>query len=98
MQMTRNRYFLLGVLLVLLGVQFRMVESFVLNEPTTRALARVTRNTPIASNNDFMSTMILQVHPKPTKRVAPPRWLGLAFIAVGTVVALHALAIPKNQH
>ena len=97
MQMTRNRVFLLGVLLILLGIQFRMVESFVLNEPATRALARVTRNTPVASN-DFMSTMMLQVHPKPTKRVAPPRWLGLAMIAVGTVVALHAFAMPRNQH
>lgn len=98
MQMTRNRYFLIGVLLILLGVQFRMVESFVLNEHTTRALARFTRSTPIASsNNTFMSSMVMQVHPKPTKRVAPPRWLGLAFITVGTVIALHALAIPRNQ-
>jgi hypothetical protein len=97
MQMTRNRYFLIGVLLILLGIQFRMVESFVLNEHTTRALARFTRSTPMASGNDFMSSMVLQVHPKPTKRVAPPRWLGLAFITVGTVIALHAVAIPRNQ-
>ena len=96
MQMTRNRYFLLGVLLILLGFQFRMVESFVLNEPTTRVLARVTRGTPVASN-DMMSSIVMSVHPNPTKRVAPPRWMGLAMIAAGTVVALHAIAIPKNQ-
>lgn len=96
MQMTRNRYFLLGVLLVLLGVQFRMVESFVLNEPTTRVLAKMTQGTPVASN-DRMSAFMLEVHPNPTKRVSPPRWLGLAMIAAGTVVALHAIAIPKNQ-
>lgn len=97
MQMNRNRYFLLGMLLILLGVQFRMVESFVLNAPTTKALAKITKNTPVA-DNDFFSTMMLQVHPSPTKRVAPPRWMGLAMIAVGTVVALHALALPKDQH
>lgn len=94
MKMTRNQYFLVGVLLILLGSQFRMVESFVLNESATRALARVTRNTPVASN-DFMSSMMLQYHPKPTKRMAPPRWLGMALIAIGAVVSLHAVAIPK---
>lgn len=96
MQMTRNRYFLLGVLLILLGFQFRMVESFVLNEPTTRALAKMTRNKPVASS-DMMSSFLMQVHPNPTKRVSPPRWLGLAMIAVGTVVSLHAIAMPRQQ-
>jgi hypothetical protein len=95
MQMTRNRYFLIGMLLILLGVQFRMVESVVLNAPTTKALARVTKDTPVASN-DFISNLMMQVS-SPTKRVAPPRWLGLAMIAVGAVVALHALALPKNH-
>lgn len=95
MKMTRNQYFLLGVLLVLLGAQFRMVESFVLNEPATRALARVTRDTPVASN-DFMSVMMLQYHPKPTKRMSPPRWLGMALIATGVVISLHAVAIPRQ--
>ncbi|EMI46948.1 LPS O-antigen subunit length determinant protein (WzzB/FepE family) [Rhodopirellula rubra] len=95
MEMNRNRYFLIGVLLVLLGSQFRMIDSFVLNEPTTRALANMSRNaTPTPS--DSFSTFLMQVHPKPTKRVHPPRWLGLAMIAVGSVVSLHALAIPRN--
>jgi len=94
MQMTRNRYFLIGVLLILFGIQFRMVDSFVLNEPTTRALARMSKQSNVASTDSFNS-FLMQVHPKPTKRVHPPRWLGLAMIAVGTVVSLHAIAIPK---
>ncbi len=96
MEMNRNRYFLFGVLLVLIGIQFRMVDSFVLNEPATRALARVTRDTPVASN-DSMTSFLLQVHPNPTKRITPPRWLGLAFVAVGTVVSLHAIAMPRKN-
>lgn len=94
MQMNRNRYFLIGVLLILLGIQFRMIDSFVLNEPTTRVLAKMSQQSPVASNDTF-SGLLMQVHPKPTKRVHPPRWLGLAMIAVGTVVSLHAVAIPK---
>jgi len=94
MQMTRNRYFLIGVLLILFGVQFRLVDSFVLNETTTRALAKMSKQNNVAST-DSLNSFLMQVHPKPTKRVHPPRWLGLAMIAVGTVVSLHAIAIPK---
>ncbi|MCG8649304.1 MAG: hypothetical protein MI861_05700 [Pirellulales bacterium] len=96
MSMYRNRYFLLGILLVLLGIQFRMVDSFVLNEQATRALARVTKSRSVADNTGVNSLMMF-VHPKPTKRVRPPRWLGLSMIAIGSVVSLHALAIPRQS-
>lgn len=95
MKLTRNRCFLLGVLLILFGIQFRMVESFVLNEQATRALAKVSRQSTVASR-DSLNSFLLQVHPKPTKRVTPPRWLGLACIAVGSVSTLHAIAMPKT--
>ena len=94
-KMTRNRCFLLGVLLILLGIQFRMIDSFVLNTPATRAIARVTKGTPVASN-DSLSNFLMDVHPKPTKRITPPRWIGLAMIAVGAVVSLHAVAMPRH--
>ncbi len=94
MSMYRNRYFLLGILLLLLGIQFRMVDSFVLNERATRTLARVTKSTPVADNSG-MSSFMMSVYPKPTKRVQPPRWIGLAMIAVGSVISLHALSIPR---
>ncbi|MEM1224358.1 MAG: hypothetical protein AAGJ40_01610 [Planctomycetota bacterium] len=94
MEMTRNRYFSIGVLLILLGTQFRMIDSFVLNEPSTRVLSKVSKQAQVAQDDSF-SSFLMQVHPKPTKRVHPPRWLGLAMIAVGTVMSLHAFAIPK---
>lgn len=97
MSMYRNRYFLLGTLFILLGVQFRMVDSFVLNESATRALARVSEETSVADNST-MSNLMLQIYPKPTKKVTPPRWLGLAFIAVGAVMGCHAVSIPKYSH
>lgn len=95
MEMNRHRYFLLGVLLILLGVQFRMVDSFVLNEQATRTLAKVSKQTNVVSSDSF-SDFVMQVHPKPTKRVQPPRWIGLAMIAVGAVLSLHALAMPRH--
>ncbi|NNE00705.1 MAG: hypothetical protein HKN47_25600 [Pirellulaceae bacterium] len=97
MSMYRNRYFLLGILLLLLGIQFRMVDSFVLNESATRALARLNKETSVADNS-AMSNFMMQIYPKPTKRVQPPRWLGLALIAVGAVICCHAVAIPRYHH
>lgn len=96
MKINRNRFFLIGILLVLLGAQFRMVDSFVLNENATRTLAKVSRKAAVSKENT-LDNMMLQVHPNPTKRVHPPRWLGLAMIAVGSVVSLHALAMPRHE-
>ncbi|TWT73145.1 hypothetical protein [Allorhodopirellula solitaria] len=96
MKLNRNRFFLLGTLLVLMGVQFRMVDSFVLNERTTRTLVKVSQKAGAAQENS-MDNMMMQVHPNPTKQVHPPRWLGLAMIAVGSVVSLHALAMPRPE-
>jgi hypothetical protein len=91
----RNRYFLIGVLLILAGIQFRLVESFVLNEPTTRTLARLSRNSPVTTNQPT-NNFLMNFYPHPKKRVQPPRWLGLALIAAGTVISLHSFAMPRN--
>ena len=96
MQFTRNRYFMAGMLLVMLGIQFRMVQSFVLNEPTTRTLSRITSQNPVASNAPSLASFLMQVYPSPRKYVEPPRWLGLAMVTIGAVVALHAMAMPKE--
>jgi hypothetical protein len=92
MSFYRNRYFLFGLLLILLGLQFRRVESFVLNEPATRMAAKITK-TPIPGDDDVI---VQSLDPPITKRVTPPRWLGSCMIAVGSIVTLHALAIPKH--
>ena len=94
MSMYRNRYFLAGILLVLLGIQFRMIDSFVLNESATRVLARVTKKT--TADTSGMSSMLMNVYPTQTQRIEPPRWLGLAMIAVGAVISFHAIAIPRH--
>lgn len=91
----RNRYFLAGILLVLLGAQFRMIDSFLLNESATKVLAKVTRQ-PIASSESRVGAFFWNHAPKNMvmKRIHPPRWLGLAMMAVGAVFSFHAIAIP----
>ncbi len=93
----RNRYFLLGLLLMLLGAQFRMIDSFVLNEPTTKLLAKVTKS-PIAEDTTAGSIFWRVAPTEMTrKRIHPPRWLGLAMMAVGAVFSFHAVALPRYR-
>jgi len=95
MEFDRNRYFMIGVLLCLLGIQFRMVDSFVLNESSTRALARMAKNSQIASQ-DFGTSLYMNVHPTPRKSVKPPSWLGWVLLSTGGVICLHAMILPKS--
>lgn len=93
----RNRYFMIGVLLFLLGIQFRMVESFVLNEPSTRVLARLTKGSQYATAGDIGTQMYLNMHPSPKKQLKPPTWLGWALLTSGGVICLHAMVLPKSN-
>jgi len=39
MEINRNQYFLIGLVILLLGLQVRMVETYVLNEKASKFLA-----------------------------------------------------------
>jgi len=97
MDFDRNRYFMVGMLVFLLGIQFRMVESFVLNEASTRVFARFAKETQLAST-DYASQMFLDLYPSPKKTVKPPNWLGWALLTSGGVICLHAMVLPKPRN
>ncbi|HZZ29530.1 MAG TPA: hypothetical protein VFE46_16140 [Pirellulales bacterium] len=88
MEFNRNQFFMIGVLLVLLGIQFRLVESATLNEKTTQFLA-----THMASAPSGMMAVLpgSAVH----KVIQPPQWLGWALVSSGAVCILHSLAMKK---
>ncbi len=95
MDIDRNRYFMLGIILFLLGLQFRIVDSFVLNESSTRALHRFVQKANIADSN--AATNVYMRVGTPKKNLRPPNWLGFVLLSVGGVMSLHALVLPKRE-
>ena len=96
MDIDRNRYFMFGVILFLLGLQFRLVDSFVLNENSTRALHRLVQKANIADSN-IATNVYMQVASSPKKNLRPPNWLGFVLLTVGGVMSLHAMVLPRRQ-
>lgn len=84
MVLTRQRILLTGLLLFLLGVQFRVVSSFTLNERSSQFVAARMGGGPAAT--------AWQASPM-RKVVEPPRWLGLAMMSLGGVLTVKALSL-----
>lgn len=95
MDIDRNRYFMFGVILFLLGLQFRLVDSFVLNESSTRALHKFAQSSKIADSN--VATNIYMDVGSPRKSVKPPNWVGFVLLTVGGVMSLHAMVLPPRS-
>lgn len=94
MNIDRNRYFMFGVILFLLGLQFRLVDSFVLTESTTKALHRFVQDNKLAESNVATNMYVEMASPK--KTVKPPKWLGFVLLTTGGVMALHAMVLPRR--
>lgn len=90
MELNRNQYFFMGLVILLLGLQVRMVNAYVLNEDATRFLAEKFHK-PVEGQ-----TLSLIAQSTPARKVVePPEWLGWCLMSVGAVLILHSLAMPK---
>jgi len=94
MDINRNQFFMVGVLVLLLGIQLRVVERYELNEKATRVLAKKTveDNSFQASFLRFTDTTDAAI---PHKVIQPPEWSGWCLISIGSVLILHSLALKK---
>lgn len=93
MEFNRNHYFLLGIVLLLLGIQFRMVEAYTLNEKTSKFL--VERVRPMTEGDGGLRPFFASIGPTPRRVLHPPEWLGWALLSIGSVLILHSLAMKK---
>jgi hypothetical protein len=93
-EFNRNHYFLIGLVLFLLGVQLRAVDSYVLNQQTTQMLAERFGSAPQAASMR-VAQYVPPEAPGPRKTVHPPMWLGYSLMSIGAVLILHSLAMTK---
>ena len=94
MEISRNQYFMIGLILLLLGLQFRLIDSVVLNEESSRFLAQRMGNKTEATAAQVLNTTGLG-SVTPRKTIKPPQWVGWALISIGSVFILHSLALRK---
>ncbi len=91
-----QRLFLIGVILLFLGIQLRVVKSFELNDRASQFVSAKLAKTPPATTTSYVSYDSYDdlLAPKPNnaapsiQTITPPRWLGWSFISVGTVLIL----------
>jgi hypothetical protein len=97
MEFNRNQYFMAGLVVLMFGVQLRLVDTFVLNEKATQFLAQriqALKGQQIASASEVPTLLAAQA-PVHKHRLHPPPWIGWAFVSVGSVLILHSLALKK---
>lgn len=96
--MNRNHFFLVGLVLLYVGLQFRFVETFVLNDKAGKFLAQRLGSGETTGLNirQAASGLFPMSSGSATARsITPPEWVGWALLSIGSVLVLHALAMPK---
>ena len=91
MDITRYHVFLVGTVLVLLGLEFRFVDSVVLTPKATRFLAEQTGNPAVAAGDALAGGEAVL----PSKVFRPPEWLSWFLVSVGSVLILQSCAMTK---
>jgi hypothetical protein len=95
MDITRNQYFLVGLVVLFLGIELLSVESFTLTSEFTMILAKQT-NHPITKLTIVTDTLAPDAAPPiPAKTVVPPEWVGWSLVSLGSVLVLHSWAMKK---
>ena len=91
MELNRNHYFAIGLVVLFIGIQLRYVQSYTLNEPTSKFIAAQLGDAGAAKPASFMPA----AGPTPRRTITPPPWLGWVMISFGSVLVLQSLAMPK---
>jgi hypothetical protein len=93
MDLNRNHYFIFGVVLFLLGLQFRYVSSFELNEKSSKMIEKRFGSATVAHNQPF-APLFAGVRPS-TRVVHPPSWLGWSLRSIGGVLFIYTLSMKR---
>lgn len=91
MELNRNQYFFMGLVVLLLGLQVRAVSSYTLTHEATKFLAERTSS----STESTLMALSSDLGAGAKKVIHPPEWLGWCLISVGSVLILHSLAMKR---
>jgi len=91
MDLNRNQFLFIGLVVLFIGLQVRYVSAYVLTPQATKFLAERTGQSPAAAS---MFTAFGNATGA-RKVVQPPDWLSWCLMSVGAVLCLHSLAMPK---
>jgi hypothetical protein len=89
MDLNRNQFFFIGLVVLFLGIQVRYVSAYVLNPEATQFLAERTGQSTSAASS------LVSAAAGPRKVLEPPEWLSWCLMSVGAVLCLHSLAMPR---
>jgi hypothetical protein len=96
MDLNRNQFFFIGLVLLLVGVQFRYVSAYVLTPETTQFIAERTGQTTSASSSAYSFFSAATGSNSATRKtLQPPEWLSWCLMSVGSVLILHSLAMRR---
>lgn len=93
--MAATRIFLMGVIILFFGFQFRAVDTFVLNEKVSGFVnKRIAAKQPAQERQAGYYDPywgLEEAAPKPApmpryRRITPPRWLGWSFLSIGAIL------------
>ena len=95
MEVNCNQYFMAGLVVLLLGIQLRLVEAFVLNERATQFVAQRIQQIKGQASPGGETTLVSAEAPIAQHRLQRPKLLGYSVISIGGVLVLYSLALKK---
>jgi len=95
MEISRNQYYMAGLVLLLLGIQFRLIESVELKEQIATFIAERSDH-PLISVSAQAPVLAPVADAAVNRLLRPPEWVGWMLVSLGSVLVLHSLAMPKS--
>ena len=94
MDVNRNQYYMAGLVLLFLGIQFRMIEAVDLKPQITKMFVEKGQQ-PLMDINSGLQSVMHPTQAPTTTHYAPPEWWGWMLVSAGSVLVLHSWALPK---
>ncbi len=96
MELSRNHYFMIGLVILFIGIQGRMVYSVELTPECIKFLADKTGHPMAMAIKAADNTSGSGNTVAPGQTIVFPDYAGWCSLSIGAVLILHALAMPKS--